>query len=170
MESEYAVVDLLKREKLKLVVAESCTAGALAARIVNVPGASDVLNGGFITYTDRAKHKMLGVSEMTLETCGAVSQRCAAEMAEGAVKEGEGDVGISVTGLAGPGGGTRETPVGTVFIGCRARGNTVVKEFHFPGSRSEVRSAAVEKALLLLLECCRRASGETAGKGQETGH
>ena len=152
---EESVVESLRQRNLKLAVAESCTAGALAARIVNVPGASDVLYGGFVTYTDQAKHRLLGVLQKTLDVKGAVSEECASEMAAGAARECDCPVGISVTGFAGPDGGTSETPVGTVFIGCCTGSGTVVREYHFPGSRQEVRDAAVSGALSLLLECIR---------------
>ncbi len=152
---EESVVESLRNRNLRLAVAESCTAGALAARIVNVPGASDVLYGGFVTYTDQAKHRLLGVLQKTLEQKGAVSEECAAEMAEGAARECDCPVGVSVTGFAGPDGGTPEAPVGTVFIGCCTLSGTTVREFHFPGSRQQVRDSAVSSALALLLECIR---------------
>ena len=151
--AENSAVDLLKKKHWRLAVAESCTAGALAARIVNVPGASEVLYGGFITYTDQAKQKLLGVHPETLAEYTAVSEECAAEMAEGAASRCGCEAGISVTGYAGPDGGTDQAPVGTVFIGCRTNSGTVVREFHFPGNRQEVREAAVEGALDLLCEC-----------------
>ena len=113
---EETVVELLKERQLTLTMAESCTGGLVASRIVNVPGASAVFKGGFVTYTEEAKMKCLGVSAETLKTDGVVSGQCAKEMAEGAAKALEADVSVSVTGLAGPDGGTEETPVGTVFM------------------------------------------------------
>lgn len=154
---EEAVVDLLKEKNMTLSLAESCTGGAVAARIVNVPGASEALMCGFVTYTNRAKRKCLGVKKNTLKNEGAVSAKCAKEMAKGGAKAAETDVCLSVTGLAGPGGGTEETPVGTVFMGCCCAGKTTTREFHFTGNRSRIRGQAVAQALTFirdsLLEC-----------------
>lgn len=154
---EEAVVDLLKEKNMTLSLAESCTGGAVAARIVNVPGASEALMCGFVTYTNRAKRKCLGVKKSTLKNEGAVSANCAKEMAKGGAKAAETDVCLSVTGLAGPGGGTEETPVGTVFMGCCCAGKTTTREFHFTGNRSRIRGQAVAQALTFirdsLLEC-----------------
>lgn len=154
---EEAVVDLLKEKNMTLSLAESCTGGAVAARIVNVPGASEALMCGFVTYTNRAKRKCLGVKKSTLKNEGAVYAKCAKEMAKGGAKAAETDVCLSVTGLAGPGGGTEETPVGTVFMGCCCAGKTTTREFHFTGNRSRIRGQAVAQALTFirdsLLEC-----------------
>ena len=154
---EEAVVDLLKEKNMTLSLAESCTGGAVAARIVNVPGASEALMCGFVTYTNRAKRKCLGVKKSPLKNEGAVSAKCAKEMAKGGAKAAETDVCLSVTGLAGPGGGTEETPVGTVFMGCCCAGKTTTREFHFTGNRSRIRGQAVAQALTFirdsLLEC-----------------
>lgn len=154
---EEAVVDLLKEKNMTLSLAESCTGGAVAARIVNVPGASDALMCGYVTYTNRAKRKCLGVKKSTLNKEGAVSAKCAKEMAKGGAKTARTDVCLSVTGLAGPGGGTKETPVGTVFMGCTCAGKTTTREFHFTGNRSRIRGQAVAQALTFirdsLLEC-----------------
>ena len=154
---EEAVVDLLKEKNMTLSLAESCTGGAVAARIVNVPGASDALMCGYVTYTNRAKRKCLGVKKSTLNKEGAVSAKCAKEMAKGGAKAARTDVCLSVTGLAGPGGGTKETPVGTVFMGCTCAGKTTTIEFHFTGNRSRIRGQAVAQALTFirdsLLEC-----------------
>ena len=154
---EEAVVDLLKEKNMTLSLAESCTGGAVAARIVNVPGASDSLMCGYVTYTNRAKRKCLGVKKSTLNKEGAVSAKCAKEMAKGGAKAARTDVCLSVTGLAGPGGGTKETPVGTVFMGCTCAGKTTTREFHFTGNRSRIRGQAVAQALTFirdsLLEC-----------------
>ena len=154
---EEAVVYLLKEKNMTLSLAESCTGGAVAARIVNVPGASDALMCGYVTYTNRAKRKCLGVKKSTLNKEGAVSAKCAKEMAKGGAKAARTDVCLSVTGLAGPGGGTKETPVGTVFMGCTCAGKTTTREFHFTGNRSRIRGQAVAQALTFirdsLLEC-----------------
>lgn len=150
---EETVVDLLKEEGLKLSLAESLTGGMIAQRIVNVSGASDVFGYGFVTYSNKAKHKCLGVKKSTLKEEGAVSAKCAREMAKGACKESGADISISVTGLAGPGGGTKETPVGTVFMGCCYEGRTVAKEFHFTGNRMRIREQTTAHALAMLRDC-----------------
>ena len=150
---EEAVIDLLKEKDLKLSLAESLTGGMIAQRIVNVSGASDVFGYGFVTYSNKAKHKCLGVKKSTLKEKGAVSAKCAREMAKGACKESGADISISVTGLAGPGGGTKETPVGTVFMGCCYEGRTIAKEFHFTGNRMRIREQTTAHALAMLRYC-----------------
>ncbi|MDD7218981.1 MAG: competence/damage-inducible protein A [Clostridia bacterium] len=150
---EEAVVDMLKDQKLSLSLAESCTGGAIAARIVNVPGASQVFARGYVTYTNRAKRKCLGVKKTTLKMEGAVSSKCAKEMAKGGCLISGTDICLSVTGLAGPGGGTDKTPVGTVFMGCYYNNKTVVREFHFSGNRNKIREQAVAHALAFLRDC-----------------
>lgn len=149
---ETVVVELLKNQKLTLTTVESCTGGALSARIVDVPGASEVLKQGFITYSNKAKKRFIMVKKSTLKKHGAVSEKCAKEMAKGGTFVTGSDAAVSVTGLAGPDGGTEETPVGTVFIGCDLKGKTYVKEYHFEGDRSSVREQAVVNALELLRE------------------
>lgn len=150
---EEAVVDMLKDQQLTLALAESCTGGAVAARIVNVPGASQVFSTGFVTYSNRAKRKCLGVKKATLKLEGAVSAKCAKEMAKGGCSSADADICLSITGLAGPGGGTKETPVGTVFMGCCYNSQTIVREFHFTGNRTKIREQAAAHALALLREC-----------------
>ncbi len=150
---EEAVVDMLRDQKLTLSLAESCTGGAVAARIVNVPGASEVFTHGFVTYSNRAKRKFLGVKKSTLKTCGAVSEKCAREMARGCRFVSKSDISLSVTGLAGPDGGTKECPVGTVFMGCSYNDKIVAQEFHFSGSRARIREQAAAHALALLRDC-----------------
>lgn len=146
------VVKLLKEHGLTLSLAESCTGGALAASIVDVPGASEVFLLGLVTYSNKAKKKLLGVKKSTLKEHGAVSAKCAKEMAKGGCAALDTDICLSVTGLAGPGGGTEEIPVGTVFMGCSFRGKTKTREFHFAGNRSKIREASVENGLDFLLE------------------
>ena len=150
---EEAVVEMLKKKDMTLSLAESCTGGAVAARIVNVSGASEVLKCGYVTYTNPAKRKCLGVKKNTLNTVGAVSAKCAKEMAKGGCKAAGTDICLSVTGLAGPGGGTEETPVGTVFMGCCCKGKTVTREYHFTGNRSRIRGQAVAQALTFIRDC-----------------
>lgn len=150
---EEHLVDLLKSHNLKLTTVESCTGGALSARIVNVSGASEVLMQGLVTYTNEAKQQFVRVRPETLDTYGAVSEQTAREMAEGAAAHTNCNISVSVTGLAGPGGGTSEKPVGLVYIGCCYNGKTVVKEFHFNGNRSKVREQAVVQSLILIRNC-----------------
>lgn len=150
---EEAVIDLLKEKDLKLSLAESLTGGMIAQRIVNVSGASEVFGYGFVTYSNKAKHKCLGVKKSTLKEHGAVSAKCAREMAKGACKASGADISVSVTGLAGPGGGTEETPVGTVFMGCCYEGRTIAKEFHFTGNRMRIREQTTAHALAMLRDC-----------------
>lgn len=150
---EKTVVGLLKEKGLTVTTVESCTAGALAARIVDVSGASRVLKQGFVTYSDKAKHQLVKVKKSTLKEHGAVSRKCAKEMARGGAQAAGADGALSVTGLAGPEGGTLQTPVGTVFIGCCLKGKTEVLECHFQGDRTQVRAQAVSMALTLLRDC-----------------
>lgn len=150
---EEAVINLLKEKDLKLSLAESLTGGMIAQRIVNVSGASEVFGYGFVTYSNKAKHKCLGVKKRTLKEQGAVSAKCAREMAKGACKASGADISISVTGLAGPGGGTKETPVGTVFMGCCYKGKSIAKEFHFTGNRMRIREQTTAHALAMLRDC-----------------
>ena len=147
---EEAIVEILKERHLTLTTAESCTAGKLAGRIMNVAGASEVYNEGYITYANAAKEKLLGVKHDTLETYGAVSEQTAAEMAIGAAKAAQADAALSVTGIAGPGGGTPEKPVGLVYIGCYVNGNVTVKKCLFTGNREKNRDSSVVQALTLL--------------------
>lgn len=150
---EERVIALLQERGMKITTAESCTGGALAAALVNVSGASEVFDEGYITYSNKAKHKNLGVRKSTLKTYGAVSKQTAKEMSRGCLKAAKADVALSVTGIAGPGGGTTEKPVGLVYIGCCFQGKTKVIRHQFSGSRSEVRRQSVEAALLLAESC-----------------
>ena len=158
---EEVIVHFLKERSLTLTTAESCTGGMIAARITDVPGASEVFKQGLVTYSNRAKRKLLDVKKTTLKEYGAVSEKTAKEMAKnGAFMTGS-DACVSVTGTAGPTGGTEEKPVGLVYIGCCYNNKTVVKEFHFKGERQKIREQATANALILLRECI------LADKGQE---
>jgi PncC family amidohydrolase len=148
-----AVVNKLKDAGMTVTTVESCTGGLLSATLVDVSGASDVFYQGVVTYANEAKVRLVGVKEATLQAHGAVSEETAREMAEGGVKAANADAALSVTGIAGPGGGTKEKPVGLVYIGCYVNGKTIVKKNLFTGNRREVREQAVETALKLLLEC-----------------
>lgn len=147
---EEAVVRLLKKYDLTVTTAESCTGGMIASKIVNVAGASDVFNEGFITYSNKAKRKLLDVSKNTLKKYGAVSEQTVREMAIGGVFAADADACIAVTGIAGPDGGTEEKPVGLVYIGCYMKDEVAVKECHFHGTRLEVREQSANTALDML--------------------
>lgn len=153
MSAEEAVVRLLEEKKWMVTTVESCTAGLLSAAIVNVPGASGVFSKGFITYSDEAKHDLVGVSLETLKKHTAVSEETAGEMALGAARTAGAECALSVTGIAGPGGGTKEKPVGLVYIGCSVLEKVSVERHVFLGDRMEVRKQAVEAALKLLKNC-----------------
>lgn len=147
---EEVVVRLLTEAGMLLTTAESCTGGLLTGRLVNVPGASEVLSEGFITYSNESKCRYLGVNPDTLESQGAVSEQTAREMAEGASRTTGCDAAIAVTGIAGPGGGTEAKPVGLVYIACHVKGKTTVKECRFRGNRQKIREQSVIYALDLL--------------------
>ena len=141
---------LLQKHGAKLAAAESCTGGGIANRLTNVPGASVVLLAGLVTYSNAAKQKFLGVRAETLAAHGAVSEPTAREMAEGARRETGADFAVSVTGIAGPGGGSDAKPVGTVFIGLAGpAGTTVLRQFN-PYDRETFKQATANQALELL--------------------
>lgn len=143
-------VSRLKRRGLAVATAESCTGGLLASSLVEVPGVSEVFQEGYITYSNKAKRRLLNVSKSTLKKYGAVSRQTAREMAIGAVFEANADLSLSVTGIAGPEGGTEQKPVGLVFIGCYMDDRVTVEEHHFEGERNHIRVQAVQSALRLL--------------------
>lgn len=146
-------VNLLKAKGLTVTFAESCTGGLLGKSITDVPGASAVFHGGAITYSNDIKIKVTGVSPDTIDKYTEVSFRCAEEMAAGAARLFGADIGISATGYAGPGGGTDENPVGTVYTGVYARGKICSYRLYYPGkSRDEIRRA-VTLFSAYLLEC-----------------
>lgn len=150
---EATVVDMLREQGMTLSLVESLTGGMIASRIVNVPGASDVFLNGFVTYTNEAKHNLVGVKKKTLEKHGAVSEKCAKQMAKGGRLVSGTDICVSVTGIAGPDGGTEETPVGTVFMGCSLADRTIVKECHFTGNRAKIREQTTAHAIVFLRSC-----------------
>ncbi|MEE0475170.1 MAG: CinA family protein [Collinsella stercoris] len=148
------LVDRARGIGLTLATAESCTAGLVAARIADIPGASDVLRGGAVTYCDAVKRRVLGVSEDTLRLHSAVSDPCAREMAVGARVLFEADMAVSLTGYAGPGGGTLDDPAGTVYIGLADERGATCARCSFEGSRNDVRAHAALFALQMLLKRC----------------
>ena len=129
---------------------ESCTGGLVAGKLISYPGISEVFKEGVVTYSNESKMKRLGVKEETLRGFGAVSEETAREMAEGIAREAKTDVSVVTTGIAGPGGGTKEKPVGLVYIGVYVKGKTQVKKFNFKGDRQQVREEAVLSALNML--------------------
>ncbi len=145
----------LKSRKLMLVTAESCTGGMVAAAMTDIAGSSDVFDSGFVTYSNAAKTKMLGVPRAMIEQHGAVSESVAQAMAEGALVHSHSDVAIAVTGIAGPSGGSAEKPVGLVHFACALRGAQTSRRVKlFAGlDRDGVRLAARDYALALVLEC-----------------
>jgi nicotinamide-nucleotide amidase len=148
-----AVLDICQRHGIKLATAESCTGGLISATITAIPGASSVMEHGFVTYTNEAKHYLLGVPLALFETVGAVSEEVACAMAEGAIYHSRTQVSISVTGIAGPGGGTDDKPVGLVHMAAvRLDGETQHERHVFSGDRDAVRAKAVDAALSLVLK------------------
>ena len=164
---EKAVVDLLFANKLTITTVESCTGGLLSARLINVPGVSEVFKSGYVTYSNKAKRRLLGVKKNLLEKHGAVSKEVARDMAKGAALVSKSDVTVSITGIAGPDGGTEEKPVGLVYIGCNVRGKITVKEYHFSGDRAKIRENTVSAALTLLRECVLQYYSEVTFGGKE---
>lgn len=149
---ETVVLKMLEERGLTLSLAESCTGGLLSSRIVSIPGASRVFKAGFITYSNEAKIKTLGVKEETLIKYGAVSAQTAREMAEGACLAADSNISAAITGIAGPDGGTPEKPVGLVYIACRVKGETTIRELKLKGNRDKIR----EQSVIYTLDLIRR--------------
>ena len=145
-----AVLDLLREQGKTLSVAESCTGGMIGARLTAIPGASTVFRGGIVSYDDAVKREQLGVPAEILEEHGAVSEEAVRAMAAGAARVLRTSCAVAVTGVAGPGGGTPEKPVGTVWLAALADGNTTALKRTFPGSRDEIRGRSAQAALDLL--------------------
>jgi nicotinamide-nucleotide amidase len=145
------ILERYRRAGLKIATAESCTGGLVAAALTSIAGSSDVVERGFVTYTNEAKEQQLGVPRVALLSYGAVSEPVARAMAEGALRESLADVAVSVTGIAGPGGGSAAKPVGLVHFGIARRGRPTQAARHvFPGDRDAVRGTALAVALDLL--------------------
>jgi len=146
------VLDDAERARLKIVTAESCTGGLVAALLTEIPGSSTVVERGFVTYSNKAKEDMLGVPGDVLADFGAVSEPVARMMAEGALANSRANIAVSITGVAGPGGGTRMKPVGTVHLACARENRAVLHEMLQLGDigRDAIRLAAVEAALNLI--------------------
>ena len=150
---ETVVAEQLLQKQLTLAVAESCTGGMIASNLVEYPGISAALVEGCVTYSNEAKMRLLGVREETLAAYGAVSEETAVQMAEGGAAAAGTDVCVSITGIAGPEGGTPEKPVGLVYMACCVKGKTVVKRYQFKGNRAKIREQSTVKALDLVRLC-----------------
>lgn len=142
----------LRTQNARLACAESCTGGLVSALLTAIPGSSDVFERGFVTYTNQAKHEMLGVPETLMHAHGEVSAEVAQAMAEGALSHSTADIALSITGIAGPGGGSADKPVGLVWmaIACKHAGCDVFHEI-FEGDRDTVRAHTVERVLRQLI-------------------
>ena len=149
---EEKIVELMKKNGLTLGAAESCSGGMLSAKLIGVPGISEVYRAGLVTYSNEAKHNLLGVSNATLEQFGAVSEETAREMVAGTLKATESDYAVAITGIAGPGGGSKEKPVGLVYIACGNANTITVSRNLFDGDREAVRQASCVRALEMLWE------------------
>ena len=146
---EDAVIRLLKKYGLKVSVAESCTGGLICSKLVNVSGASDVFTHGFVTYSNKAKRKVLGVNRDTLKKYSAVSKEVAKEMAKGCIFTADSDVSLAVTGYAGP-YDTKDEPKGLVYIACSVKDKVIVEKYNFNGDRTKIRESAAVRALDML--------------------
>ena len=148
-----AVLDEAKKRNKKISCAESCTGGLVGASLTEIPGSSEVFNGSAVVYSNEAKNKILGVSKNILQESGAVSEPCAIAMAEGALRIYESDFSVSITGIAGPDGGSNEKPVGTVWIGVAKKGGKSYAELNnLKGNRNSIREESVKLALKKLYE------------------
>ena len=146
------VLSAARAQKKRIVTAESCTGGLLGGCLTANAGSSDVMDCGFITYSDESKSRLLGVPRDAIASMGAVSDLVASAMAEGALAQTDAHMAVSITGIAGPGGGTKEKPVGLVYMAlARVNQDALVKRYIFAGTRSDIRRAAVGAAMELLL-------------------
>ncbi len=143
----------MREKNMKLATAESCTGGLISAAFTAVPGSSDVFERGFVTYSNEAKHDMLGVPSELIAELGAASHEVAEKMAIGAIQNSKADVAVSVTGIAGPAGGSSEKPVGLVYIGlARRNGASTSHKFNFSGDRTEIRMHTLKEAMDILYD------------------
>jgi nicotinamide-nucleotide amidase len=146
------VLDACRSRGLKVATVESCTGGLIAGALTEIAGSSDVVERGFVTYSNEAKTELAGVAPALLAAHGAVSEEVARAMAEGGIARSPADIAVAATGIAGPGGATATKPVGLVHLACARRGRPTAHERHvFPGTRREVREASVEAALRMVL-------------------
>lgn len=149
------LLEFLIDKKLTITAAESCTGGLISSAIVDMPGVSEIFHEGYVTYSNEAKESLLGVSPETILHYGVVSEQTAKEMAKGAARSADADIALSSTGVAGPDGGTKEHPVGEVYLGCYCRGRVKAVRMLGKGDRTAVRTQAVERAFALLNEMLR---------------
>lgn len=147
------IIRALIRNKISVATAESCTGGLIASEIVSHSGVSSIFEEGYITYSEGAKSRLIGVNPETIKTYGVVSHPVAMEMAASVRRCAGSDIGIATTGVAGPNGGDANHPVGTVFIACSIGTKTITRKYHFHGTRTMIRNAATQKAFQLLREC-----------------
>ena len=166
-----ALLDLCKARKLMVATAESCTGGLVAGALTDIAGSSAVVDRGFVTYTNEAKHQMLGVPSDTLNRFGAVSRETAEAMARGALRNANADIVVAVTGIAGPGGGSAEKPVGLVHFAAASRnGELNHRERRFGDiGRAEVRRLSVLEALAMLSELAKGLCALRVSPGREHG-
>ena len=146
------LIELLREKQLKISSAESCTGGMLAALITDVSGSSEVFDESIVTYSNEAKMRELGVRKSTLDRVGAVSRATAYEMARGICRRTGADIGVGITGIAGPGGGTPEKPVGTVYVGLNICGDISIYHLHIIGDRGQVREETCRFVLEKIIE------------------
>ena len=146
------IITICKEQRLMITTAESCTGGLIAGLFTEISGSSAAFERGFVSYSNQSKQELLGVLPATLDQYGAVSSEVAKEMAGGAIKNSQAQISIAVTGVAGPTGGTKEKPVGLVYISVAVKDKIIVEECQFSGNRSEIRIKTVNRALDLLLE------------------
>ena len=146
------LADRLLRHRQKVCTAESCTGGLIAKTFTDLAGSSDWFERGFVTYSNEAKNEMLGVPESLVEDYGAVSEAVATAMASGALRHSRANFSVAVTGVAGPGGGSDDKPVGTVWIALASAEQMIAKRYQFDGNRQAVRANTMQTAIELLID------------------
>ncbi len=146
------IIDILSNRGHSITFAESCTGGLIVSTFTSVAGVSSILNGAVVSYSNEIKSKWLGVREETLIKYGAVSSETVREMLDGVLKLSNANGAIAVSGIAGPDGGTKEKPVGTVFIGVEYLDRVIIKKFNFKGSRVEIQREATDRAIRLFMD------------------
>ena len=155
MNSYEDLIKFLITHKLTIATAESCTGGLISKRITDIPGSSQAFIGGVVSYSNEMKKRWLGVSQTTLVNYGAVSGETVEEMVNGIKNETRADIGVAVSGIAGPSGGTKEKPVGTVFIGVAYKNHREIRKFKFDGARDEIRNKCADEVLTIIQQILR---------------
>ncbi|MDZ7331304.1 MAG: CinA family protein [candidate division KSB1 bacterium] len=161
MDEYIKLITALKERSLTIATAESCTGGLIAKLLTDIAGASEVFIGGVVCYSNEMKMKWLGVKQQTLDQHGAVSHNTVAELLDGIVRQTGADCAIAVSGIAGPTGGTPEKPIGTVFIGVSWNDQILIEQYHFKGSRQEIRDQAARQAAILMFDLLKRQIAST---------